>query len=128
MAVRIVKLGSLRGKDEGLRIGTVRRPPRGVPKAEFARRDWYDVWLPNLSPSEETLRLAHRAKTPAQWQDFFRAYRAEMARPENIHLIETLSALSQQTDFAVGCYCEDEEHCHRSALRELLRKKGAVFA
>jgi uncharacterized protein YeaO (DUF488 family) len=128
MAVRIVRLGSPRGKSEGLRIGTVRRPPRGVPKAEFAKRDWYDVWLPNLAPSDETLRLAHRAETPAQWQNFFREYRAEMARPESAHLIGMLAALSHQTDFSVGCYCEDEAHCHRSALRELLRKKGADIA
>jgi uncharacterized protein YeaO (DUF488 family) len=128
MVVRVVKLGSPRVANEGLRIGTVRRPPRGVPKAEFATRDWYDVWLPNLAPSDETLRLAHRAKTPAQWQLFFREYRAEMARPENVHLLETLALLSQQTDFSVGCYCEDEAHCHRSALHELLRKKGARIA
>jgi uncharacterized protein YeaO (DUF488 family) len=128
MAVRIVKLGSPRGDGEGLRIGTVRRPPRGVPKSEFAKRNWYDVWLPNLSPSDETLRIALRATTPAQWQNFFREYRAEMARPESVHLIETLAALSHHTDFSVGCYCEDETHCHRSALRELLRKKGASLA
>lgn len=128
MAVRIVRLGSPRGADEGMRVGTVRRPPRGVPKSEFASRNWYDVWLPNLAPSDETLRLAHRAQTPTQWQAFFREYRAEMARPESVHLIETLALLSQQTDFSVGCYCEDEAHCHRSALRELLRKKGAHIA
>ncbi|MBU1223533.1 MAG: DUF488 family protein [Gammaproteobacteria bacterium] len=126
MAVRVVRLGSPRAKDEGIRIGTVRRPPRGVPKAEFASRDWYDVWFPSLAPSPETMKLAHAATTPAQWAAFKRKYRAEMAAPESAHAIELLAALSRQSNFSVGCYCEDEEHCHRSVLRALLADKGAL--
>lgn len=128
MAVRIVRLGSARAPDEGLRIGTVRRPPRGIPKAQFAEQDWYDVWFPNLAPSPETLKLAHQAKTPADWRAFFNRYRAEMATPENQHAIALLAALSHTTDFSVGCYCEDESHCHRSILRTLLAKWGAKIA
>lgn len=125
MTVRVVRLGSPRAKDEGLRIGTVRRPPRGVPKAEFSRRDWYDVWLPNLAPSPATMKLAQQAETAAQWEAFKRKYRAEMATPENGHLLDLLAALSHRTDFAVGCYCEEEDHCHRSVLRALLQERGA---
>ncbi len=125
MAVRIVKLGSSRMEGEGTRIGTVRRPPRGVPKAEFAARNWYDVWFPNLAPSVETMKLGQQAKTPAQWAAFARKYRAEMASPDNSHALEVLAALSHQTNFSVGCYCEDEARCHRSVLRELLAEKGA---
>jgi uncharacterized protein YeaO (DUF488 family) len=125
MAVRIVRLGSARIKGEGTRIGTVRRPPRGVPKAEYAARNWYDVWFPNLAPSVDTMKLAQQAATPAQWAAFIRKYRAEMAAPENAHAIELLAALSRHADFSVGCYCEDEAHCHRSALRALLVAKGA---
>jgi uncharacterized protein YeaO (DUF488 family) len=127
MAVRVVRLGSPRAKDEGLRIGTVRRPPRGVPKAEFASQDWYDVWFPNLAPSVETMKLGQAAGTPAQWTAFARKYRAEMAAPENAHAIGLLAALSRQTNFSVGCYCEDEAHCHRSVLRALLAERGAKF-
>lgn len=126
MAIRVVRLGSPRAKDEGIRIGTVRRPPRGVPKAEFASRNWYDVWFPSLAPSPETMKLAHAATTPAQWAAFKRKYRAEMATPESAHAIELLAALSHQSNFSVGCYCEDEEHCHRSVLRALLSDKGAL--
>jgi uncharacterized protein YeaO (DUF488 family) len=126
MVVRIVRLGSSRVTGEGIRIGTVRRPPRGVPKAEFARQDWYDVWFPNLAPSAEIVKLALDAETPAQWAAFARKYRAEMAAPENAHAIELLAALSHQTNFSVGCYCEDESRCHRSILRELLAAKGAA--
>jgi uncharacterized protein YeaO (DUF488 family) len=125
MAVRVVRLGTPRAKDEGIRIGTVRRPPRGVPKAEFASRNWYDVWFPNLAPSPETMKLAQGAATPAQWSAFKRKYRAEMAAPESAHAIELLAALSRQSNFSVGCYCEDEEHCHRSVLKALLADKGA---
>lgn len=125
MAVRIVRLGSPRMADEGTRIGTVRRPPRGVPKTEYAARDWYDVWFPSLAPSPETLKLGHEATTPAEWAAFLRKYRAEMASPENRHAIELLAALSRQTNFSVGCYCEDEARCHRSVLRELLAEQGA---
>ena len=125
MAVRIVRLGSARGAGEGLRIGTVRRPPRGVPKAEYARQNWYDAWFPNLAPSLPTMKLAQAAKTPAEWERFKRKYRAEMAAPEAAHALELLAALSHQASFSVGCYCEDEARCHRSVLRELLRDKGA---
>ena len=125
MAVRVVGLGSKRGENEGLRIGTVRRPPRGVPKAEFASQNWYDVWFPNLAPSVETMKLGQNAKTPAQWGKFIKRYRAEMATPENSHAIELLAALSRECNFSVGCYCENEAHCHRSVLRELLADKGA---
>ncbi len=125
MAVRVVRLGSARAPDEGTRIGTVRRPPRGVPKAEFAAQDWYDVWFPNLAPSAETVKLALQAETPGQWTAFTRKYRAEMATPDNSHAIELLAALSRQTHFSVGCYCEDEARCHRSILRALLLEHGA---
>ena len=128
MAVRVVRLGTPRVAGEGLRIGTVRRPPRGVPKAEFAKRDYYDVWFPNLAPSLETMRLAQQARTPAEWQAFVRRYRAEMAEPEHAHALALLAALSKASDFSVGCYCEDESHCHRSVLRELLAEQGAKFA
>ncbi len=128
MAVRIVRLGSPRAKGEGLRIGTVRRPPRGVPKSEFASRDFYDVWFPNLAPSVETVKLAQTADTPAKWAAFVRRYRSEMATPDNSHAIELLAQLSHQTDFSVGCYCENEAHCHRSVLRALLIEKGAELA
>lgn len=128
MAVRIVRLGTPRAKNEGLRIGTVRRPPRGVPKAEFASRNWYDVWFPNLAPSVDTMKLAQAANTPAQWNAFARKYKAEMATAENSHAIALLAALSHRTDFAVGCYCGDESRCHRSLLRELLLDAGAKLA
>lgn len=128
MVARVVRLGTPRAEDEGLRIGTVRRPPRGVPKTEFSRRNWYDVWYPNLAPSLETMKLAQAAETPAQWAAFVRKYRAEMASPENSHSIGLLAALSQRTNFSVGCYCEREEHCHRSVLRELLAAAGARLA
>lgn len=127
MAVRIVRLGNPRAEGEGTRIGTVRRPPRGVPKDEFASRDYYDVWFPNLAPSLETMKLGQAAETPAQWQAFKKKYRAEMAQPEAQHALALLATLSAQTDFSVGCYCEDEAHCHRSVLRELLADKGAVI-
>ena len=125
MAIRVVRLGSTRSADEGTRIGTVRRPPRGVPKAEFASQNWYDVWFPNLAPSLATMKFAQEAKTPAQWAAFIRKYRAEMATPDNAHAIELLAKLSHQSNFSVGCYCENEAHCHRSVLRALLIEKGA---
>ncbi len=125
VGVRIVRLGSPRANGEGTRIGTVRRPPRGVPKTEFAAQDWYAVWFPNLSPSAETVKLAQGATTPAQWGRFVRKYRAEMGTPENTRVLELLAALSLHCNFSVGCYCEDESHCHRSVLRELLLEKGA---
>lgn len=128
MTVHIVRLGSPRLPNEGTRIGTVRRPPRGVPKSEFARQNWYDVWFPNLAPSVETMKLGQEAATPAQWTAFTRRYRKEMSTPENSHALALLAALSQQSHFSVGCYCEDEAHCHRSVLRELLQEQGAQVA
>lgn len=128
MVVRIVRLGSPRAQGEGLRIGTVRRPPRGVPKAEFARQDWYDVWFPTLAPSAETMKMGQQAASPAQWAAFVKKYRAEMAAPENSHALALLAALSLQAHFSVGCYCEDESRCHRSVLRELLADAGAAVA
>lgn len=128
MSVRIVRLGTPRSKNEGTRIGTVRRPPRGVPKSEFAKQDWYDVWFPNLAPSVETMKLGQGAKTAAEWARFTKKYRTEMARPEAKHALALLAALSQTTDFSVGCYCEEEEHCHRSVLRQLLIESGAKVA
>jgi uncharacterized protein YeaO (DUF488 family) len=128
MAVRVVRLGSARAAGEGLRIGTVRRPPRGVPKEKFSSDNWYDVWLPNLAPNVETMKLGQAAKTPAQWATFSRKYRAEMAKPDASHTIVMLAALSHQTNFSVGCYCEDEAHCHRSILRALLAESGAKLA
>lgn len=128
MTVRIVKLGSGRAPDEGTRIGTVRRPPRGVPKTEFASRDFYDVWLPLLSPSPETVKLGQSATDERRWQDFRLRYRSEMAEPDAARTIELLAALSRHANFSVGCYCDDESHCHRSVLRELLGEKGADIA
>ena len=128
MVVRVVRLGTPRAEDEGLRIGTVRRPPRGVPRSEFASQNWYDVWFPGLAPSAETVKLGQEATTRSQWSAFVRKYRAEMAAPENMHAIGLLAALSHQTNFSVGCYCEQEEHCHRSVLRELLKSAGAKLA
>lgn len=128
MTIRIVRLGSARSDDEGTRIGTVRRPPRGVPKAQFAAQNWYDVWFPNLAPSVETMKLAQAATTPAQWAAFGKRYRAEMSVPERAHAVRLLAALSQQQSFSVGCYCQDEAHCHRSILRLLLAENGARIA
>lgn len=128
MAVRIVKLGSPRAADEGLRIGTVRRPPRGVPKTEFAAQDWYDIWYPNLAPSAETMKLGQGAESEKAWQAFAKKYRAEMAAPDAAHSLDLLAALSHGADFAVGCYCADESRCHRSILRQLLAERGAAVA
>ncbi|MDR1967247.1 MAG: DUF488 family protein [Burkholderiaceae bacterium] len=128
MTVRIVRLGTPRASGEGLRIGTVRRPPRGVPKEQFAAQNWYDVWYPNLAPSVETMKLAHAAATPAQWAAFERAFRREMAAPDASRSLDLLAALSQQSAFSLGCYCEDEAHCHRGVLRALLRERGAALA
>jgi len=128
MSVRVVRLGSPRVSGEGTRIGTVRRPPRGVPKAQFSSQDWYDVWFPNLAPSLQTMKQAQQAKTPAEWAAFTRRYRAEMATPENAHAVALLAAMSHQSDFSVGCYCEHEARCHRSLLRELLVAAGARLA
>ena len=125
MAVRVVRLGTPRDRGEGTRIGTVRRPPRGVPKSEFASQDWYDVWFPNLAPSLETMKRGRQAATPAEWAAFAKKYRAEMTTPDNSRALELLAVLSHHANFSVGCYCEDEARCHRSVLRALLVEKGA---
>ena len=127
MAIRIVRLGTARAKDEGLRIGTVRRPPRGVPKSQFASGDWYDVWYPNLAPSAENVQSALAATTDKEWAAFTRKYRAEMAKPDAARTLDLLAALSHQSDFSVGCYCENEARCHRSLLRGLLQERGAAI-
>lgn len=128
MSVRIVRLGSARLANEGVRIGTVRRPPRGVPKADFSRQNWYDVWFPNLAPSVETMKLGLSAGTDREWAGFVRRYRAEMAAPAPRHDLALLAKLSHSTDFSVGCYCEDEQRCHRSVLKQLLADEGAKLA
>jgi uncharacterized protein YeaO (DUF488 family) len=125
VAIRIVQLGTARHPNEGVRIGTVRRPPRGVPKSAFSSGNWYDVWLPNLAPSPETVALGLAAGSGAQWRAFVKRYRAEMARPENSRVLDVLAALSRGASFSVGCYCEDESRCHRSVLRELLLDRKA---
>ncbi len=127
MAIRIVQLGSPRAKGEGLRLGTVRRPPRGVPKAEFAKRDFYDLWLPMLSPSAELVAEGLKAEDAKSWKAFTRKFRAEMNESEASRVLDLLAALSHQTDFSVGCYCENEAHCHRSVLRELLAERNAAI-
>ena len=125
MTIRIVRLGTERAPGEGLRIGTVRRPPRGVPKSQFAAQNWYDVWFPNLAPSAETVKFARQATTEREWAAFARKYRAEMATPDNSRTLDLLAALSHTADFSVGCYCADESRCHRSILRALLKDRGA---
>ena len=125
MTIRIVRLGTARTPGEGLRIGTVRRPPRGVPKAQFASGNWYDVWLPLLAPSEATVKLGLGAQTDREWAAFVKRYRAEMAQPNASRVLDLLAALSRSAHFSVGCYCEDESRCHRSVLRALLRERGA---
>jgi uncharacterized protein YeaO (DUF488 family) len=128
MAVRIIQLGTPRHPDEGTRIGTVRRPPRGVPKTEFASGNWYDVWYPNLAPSAETMKLGQAADTPEAWRAFEKKFKAEMAQPDASRSIALLAAMSQQVNFALGCYCADEARCHRSILRHLLHEAGAQLA
>jgi uncharacterized protein YeaO (DUF488 family) len=128
MVVRVVRLGTRRHPREGLRIGTVRRPPRGVPKSKHASGDWYDVWLPNLAPSAATIRAYTDTRSDAAWKKLARTYRAAMAKPETRALLAVLAALSRTTSFSVGCYCEDETRCHRSLLRELLVEHGAKVA
>jgi uncharacterized protein YeaO (DUF488 family) len=125
MAVRIVRLGTPRARGEGLRIGTVRRPPRGVPKSEFASGNWYDVWLPLLSPSPEVIEIGKSAASEKGWARFVRAYRREMGSPDAARVLDVLAALSHGADFSVGCYCVDEARCHRSELRRLLADRGA---
>jgi len=128
MSVRIVRLGTQRAKGEGLRIGTVRRPPRGVPKSKFVSGNWYDVWYPNLAPSVATLKVGRQAETPQQWKIFVAKYRAEMSTSENSRTLELLAKLSHVADFSLGCYCEDEARCHRSVLRQLLEERSAQLA
>ena len=125
MAIRIVRLGSPRTPGEGLRLGTVRRPPRGVPKAEHASRDFYDVWLPDLAPSESLVKEALHASDEREWRGFAKRYRAEMKRPEATRLLILLATLSHQTNLSVGCYCAEEARCHRSVLKALLLERGA---
>ncbi len=125
MAIRVIRLGSPRARGEGLRLGTVRRPPRGVPRTEYAARDFYDVWLPELAPSEDLVKVAQQASDEKSWQKFKKRYRAEMKRPGAARLLSLMAALSHQTNFSVGCYCENEAHCHRSELKALLREFGA---
>ncbi|RJF92197.1 DUF488 domain-containing protein [Noviherbaspirillum saxi] len=125
MAIKIVRLGSPRDKDEGLRIGTVRRPPRGVRKEDYASKNIYDVWYPNLSPSEELLKEGQHAGDAKSWASFRRKFIAEMKKPEATRTLDLLAALSHRTNMSMGCYCEDEAHCHRSILRALLVERGA---
>lgn len=126
MSIRVVRLGSPRREGEGVRIGTVRRPPRGVPKSQFATQNWYDVWFPNLAPSLALMKQALSAKSEADWHAFARKYKAEMAAPHAKHDLELLALLSHSTNFSVGCYCEREERCHRSILKQLLIERGAT--
>lgn len=128
MAVRIVRLGAERLRGEGLRIGTVRRPPRGVPKSEYAARNFYDAWLPTLAPSPQLVKQALAARTDRDWRSFVTKYRREMAATHAGATLDVLAALSRQTNFSVGCYCADESRCHRSVLRELLHERGAQLA
>lgn len=127
MAIRIVQLGSTRQPDEGLRIGTVRRPPRGVPKADFAKRDFYDVWYPELSPSADLVKRALQAQSERDWAAFVKAFRKEMSAPEASRTLDLLAAFSHQTHFSLGCYCDNEARCHRSVLRALLAERGAAI-
>jgi uncharacterized protein YeaO (DUF488 family) len=127
MTITIVRLGSPRARDEGVRIGSVRRPPRGVPKSEFAARDYYDVWMPMLSPTVELMAQAKAADTPAQWDRFRRRFRAQISGDDSARLLDLLALLSKSANFSVGCYCEDENRCHRSVLRQLLTERGAVI-
>jgi uncharacterized protein YeaO (DUF488 family) len=128
VSVRVVRLGTPRLPGEGTRIGTVRRPPRGVAKALFSKQNWYDVWFPNLAPSVETMKIGLGAVSPSDWSKFARKYRAEMSAPDAKRSIELLAALSKTTDFSVGCYCADENRCHRSILKRLLIEHGAKLA
>jgi len=128
MSIRIVQLGTPRGPQEGLRLGTVRRPPRGVPKSQYARRDYYDVWLPNLSPSPELMKQGKASEDEKSWARFARRFRAEMDAPDASRVLDLLAALSHRTQLSIGCYCDDERRCHRSVLRALLAERGAQLA
>jgi uncharacterized protein YeaO (DUF488 family) len=127
MSVSIVQLGSPRAADEGVRIGTVRRPPRGVPRTEFATRDYYDVWLPNLSPDAELVKEAKAVASDAEWAAFAKKFRTEMNSSDTSKVLDLLAALSKTANFSVGCYCEDESRCHRSILRQLIDERGALI-
>ena len=126
MAVRIIQLGTRRQRGEGLRIGTVRRPPRGVRKTEYAKQDWFDVWLPNLAPSAALMRETSIQDDGSGWSTFARRFQAELKQPTQSHLLDVLAALSHSTNFSVGCYCSDERRCHRSILRRALTERGAA--
>jgi uncharacterized protein YeaO (DUF488 family) len=128
MSIRVVRLGTPRLRGEGVRLGTVRRPPRGVRKSRYAADDWFDVWLPNLAPSPALVRTARESQDAVGWRRFSIRYKAEMAQPENSRVIDVLAALSHHANFSVGCYCEDEERCHRSVLRKILKAHGAALA
>src|SRR5208283_5322453 len=128
MPIAVLRLGSPRKPNEGLRLGTVRRPPRGVPKTQFAKLDFYDLWLPNLSPSQELVTFAQRSQDERSWKAFERKFRAEMNKPDAARLLDLLAALSRQTSFSLGCYCENEERCHRSILKKLLAERGAQIS
>ena len=128
MAIRIVRLGTPRHRDEGVRIGTVRRPPRGVRKERYAAENWYDVWLPNLAPTAALVATGSAAEDERAWKQFAKAYESEMKRPDNLRVIAALAALSHGANFSVGCYCEDEQRCHRSVLRDILKRSGAKIA
>ncbi|MGE4442370.1 MAG: DUF488 domain-containing protein [Desulfomicrobium sp.] len=127
MPVQVVRLGTARHKDEGLRIGTVRRPPRGVKKSEYAIQDWYDVWLPEVAPSPALMKQAQEAKTEKEWSLFVKKYRRELSSPDKSRILILLSALSESSDFSIGCYCENQNHCHISVLRKVLEEHGALF-
>jgi len=128
MSISVLRLGSPRNPHEGLRLGTVRRPPRGVPKTQFAKRDFYDVWLPNLAPSQGLVAFAQRSQDEQSWKTFERKFRAEMNKPDAARVLDLLAAFSRQTNFSLGCYCENEDRCHRSILKKLLAERGAEFS
>ncbi|UCD66644.1 MAG: DUF488 family protein [Deltaproteobacteria bacterium] len=125
MTIQIVRLGTSRKTNEGLRIGTVRRPPRGVQKSEYTTQNWFDVWLPNVAPTSELMKLGQAAESDKEWSIFVKKYRTEMSSPEKSRILDLLAALSHNTNFSVGCYCKNEARCHRSILRELLAERGA---
>ena len=125
MSVQIVRLGTTRRSNEGLRIGTVRRPPRGVKKSEYASQNWFDVWLPNVAPTAELMRQGQTAESDKEWSRFVKKYRSEISSPDKSRILDLLAALSHTSNFSVGCYCENESRCHRSILRELLAERGA---
>ena len=129
MAIRVIRLGSPREKEEGIRIGTVRRPPRGIPKADFAKLDYYDVWLPQLSPSADLVSWIKKSKDSASnWKQFERRFMHELSTPDNQRLLDLMTAFSKRVNFSIGCYCEDENKCHRLILKKVLTERGAVIS